>query len=486
VGFLDDDDDPELREFLGHIVGPESAGEVLSQMRASGMDPRAMLGENGKLPDPVMIQAAMANIRRMMESGGDGPVNEVIAHDVARQAAMQGGDPVISGAQAEQIRSAFRTAELWLDVATDFSPAPVASKAWSRAEWVEATLPTWNRLVAPVAAAMSEALVKVMGPQFEPSEFDLPEAEQSGGLNESALARMGLGGLQPQQLLQRLGATAYGIQVGQAAGGLSREVFGVTDLGLPLLAEAGTVMLPNNVDEYAKDLEISPEQVREYLAVREAAAARLFSSVPWLRAHLVNLIEQYASQTEIDLRSFEDQLRGVDPSSQEQLGKAMSAGIFAPRATAEQQATLLKLETALALIEGWIEEVTTAATIAHLPQAMALREMLRRRRGAGGPAEQAFQSLVGLDLRPRRSREAAKLFSHVYTAGGVPGRDAVWDHPDLLPGPADLDDPAGYLARRMVQDEEGADLDAALQQLLSGGFDNLTPNDEGSASDDQA
>jgi putative hydrolase len=320
---------------------------------------------------------------------------------------------------------------------------------------------------------MSEALVKVMGhaeeedPLFDLSVLEDEEGDTGfGGLGKDALNRMGLGGLKPAQLLKRLGATAYGMQIGPAAGTLSREVFGVTDLGFPLVASPNRALLPSNLIEYAKDLDIPVDEVTTYLAVREAATARLFTATPWLRSHLENLIEQYAGQTEIDLRQFEEQLHGVDPTNQTQLGKAMSGGIFSPANNPSQQATLLRLETALALIEGWVEEVTTAATIAHLPHTMQLREMLRRRRGAGGPAEQAFAHLVGLELRPRRSRDAAKLISHVYTAGGVEGRDAIFTHPDLLPTTGDLDDPAGYLARRISAAESTSELDAALAEIL--------------------
>jgi putative hydrolase len=469
VGFLDDDEDPELLNFLHQIVG-DSADDVLAQMRARGMDPRQMLSLDGKLPNPATITAAMEQVRRIMTAAGDNPVNTVIAHDMARQASVTGGDPSITGTKAEEVASAFRAGDLWLDVATDFAPPKQKPKAWSRAEWVEATLPAWNRMVAPVASAMSEALEKVLGGQFEPSEFaDDDEPVRFGALGEDALDRLGLGGLEPSALLRRLGATSYGMQIGHAAGRLSREVFGATDLGIPLLAEPGAAMLPANVAAFADDLDIPITEVQSYLAVREAAAARLFYQVPWLKSYVTGLIEQYAAQTEIDLHSLEEQMRDVDPSSPAQIGEAMSGGIFAPRNTPEQKATLLRLETVLALIEGWIEEVTTQATIAHLPHSMALKEMMRRRRGAGGPAEQAFATLVGLELRPRRARDAAKLFGHVYVAGGVAGRDAVWEHPDLLPEPLDLDDPAGYLARREAQTIETADLDAALAEILGGG-----------------
>ena len=79
-----------------------------------------------------------------------------------------------------------------------------------------------------------------------------------------------------------------------------------------------------------------------------------------------------------------------------------------------------------------------------MPGAAALREASRRRRAAGGPAEQTFATLVGLELRPRRLREAAALWWAVSEKHGVSGRDGVWAHPDLLPSADDLDDPLGF------------------------------------------
>jgi putative hydrolase len=115
--------------------------------------------------------------------------------------------------------------------------------------------------------------------------------------------------------------------------------------------------------------------------------------------------------------------------------------------TPEQKAALERLELALALVEGWVDDVVTQATDGRLPSAPALREMVRRRRATGGPAEQTFATLVGLELRPRRLREASAFGSAVRDARSLDGRDGVWGHPDLLPTADDLIDPAAYLGR---------------------------------------
>jgi hypothetical protein len=84
--------------------------------------------------------------------------------------------------------------------------------------------------------------------------------------------------------------------------------------------------------------------------------------------------------------------------------------------------------------------------------------MMRRRRAEGGPAEQTFATLVGLELRPRRLRDAAALWGAVRHQHGIDARDALWEHPDLLPSAADLDDPIGF-ADRVGQGAWDADAD---------------------------
>jgi putative hydrolase len=126
--------------------------------------------------------------------------------------------------------------------------------------------------------------------------------------------------------------------------------------------------------------------------------------------------------------------------------------MFEPQTTPEQQAALARLETLLALIEGWVDAVVADAVGERLPGAEALRETLRRRRASGGPAEQTFATVVGLELRPRKLRAAAELWRLIGEQRGVHGRDALWAHPDLIPTADDLDDPAAFVAATDASD----------------------------------
>jgi len=443
-------EEERLAAMFGQLLGTDGH-EVLRELRAHGTDLSALAASAGMPADAATLQAMVEQVQRMLASSGDDPVNWDLAHDVARQAAAEGGDPSIGEGRARSATQALAVAELWLDAVTDIPPTGGPSRAWSRSEWVEATLPTWRLLTEPVATSMSNAFAEALRGQ-------LPE-----GLDEASAGLLGGG---PDVLLRQLGSAVFGLQVGQGAGTLAREVFGGTDIGFPLLPEPGTVLLPANVDEFAEGQSVPLEEVRLFLALREAAHARLYAHVTWLRSHVLALVHDYARGVRIDLSSLEESIQSVDLSDPRSLQQALTSDVFAPQVTPAQQSALVRLETVLALVEGWVDEVVAAAAIAHLPQTVALREMIRRRRAAGGPGETAFANLVGLELRPRRSREAAALFQHVFTAGGAAGREGVWDHPDLLPTAADLDDPAGFLARREAERDADAEIDEALEALL--------------------
>jgi putative hydrolase len=307
------------------------------------------------------------------------------------------------------------------------------------------------------------------------------------GGDEGAMARLGLPPEQLQamtamtgplqQMMRSVGGAMFGGQIGQAIGTLATEVVGSTDVGLPLAPTGQAALLPANVAAFGDGLEVPVDQVRLYLALREAAHQRLFTHVPWLRAHLVDAVAAYARGIRVDTSRLEDAIGRVDPTNPESLQEALSEGMFEPEDTPEQTAALTRLETALALVEGWVDEVVDTAATPHLPAAAALRETVRRRRATGGPGEQTFASLVGLELRPRRLREAAALWRAVHEARGAEGREAVWAHPDLLPTTDDLDDPAAFAAGGAAPlDLSGLDDSAAPPEP---GPDNRPPSGTG-------
>ncbi len=384
-------------------------------------------GSDGDPSDPNDLSAQMplfAELQKLMSWSG-GPVNWDLAKQLAVStlAASGTGATIVSPAERVGVAEAIRLADLWLDDATDLPSGVQSIESWSRSEWLDRTLPVWSALCEPVAArvvaAMSNAIPK----------------EQLDALG----AGNPLGGI-----MQQVGGMMFGAQVGQGLGGLAQEVLSATDIGVPLGPVGVAALVPANIATFGEGLERPAEEVRLYLALREAAHQRLFTHVPWLRQRLLDTIEAYSRGISLDMSAVEEAMQGIDPMNPQGIQDALSGGLFAPQETPEQAAALRRLETLLALVEGWVDSVVATAAGDRMPGADALREASRRRRATGGPAEQTFATLVGLELRPRRLRDAAALWWSVTEKRGVSGRDAIWTHPDLLPTAKDLDDPLGF------------------------------------------
>jgi len=405
-------------------------------------------GLGGGAAGGLDLNQLLGQIQSMMQPY-DGALNWDVATDLARKGAAQSADPSPTAHQKDAVADAVRLADHWLDEATEFPSGVTSTAAWSRAEWVVNTLDVWKVLVEPVA----EQSVKGM----------------SGALPAEAQAMAG-------PLLGMIGkamGAMLATQVGSALGQLAGEVLGASDIGLPLGAPGRAALISSNVTAFAAGLDVSEDDVVLYLALREAAHQRLFSHVPWLREHLIGAVTDYARGLEINAEGLQqrlqEQMSGIDPMNPESMQQLLDGGLFDIPKSPAQVAALERLETALALVEGWVDEVVGQATAERMPAAAKLQEAVRRRRAAGGPAEQTFAALVGLELRPRRLRDASTLWGSLRTRQGTEARDGVWMHPDLLPTAADLDDPLGFredAAAPAALDEQ--DFDAELRKLLDG------------------
>ena len=345
---------------------------------------------------------------------------------------------------------AVRLADLWLDETTEFPSGVQSTAAWSRAEWVVGTIERWKRLVEPIA----ESSVAGIGQRLPRGEAQAMTGPIVGMLGKAIGAMLAS-------------------QVGSGLGALAGEVLSASDVGLPLGAPGKAAVVVENVKDFASGLDVGEEDVLLYLALREAAHQRLFAHVPWLREHLLGAVTDYAKGIEVNTAnlqsSLEEKMRGVDINNPEAMQELMEGGMFEMDKSPAQQAALEHLEVTLALVEGWVDEVVGQATAERMPDATKLQEAVRRRRAAGEPAEETFAALVGLELRPRRLRDASTLWGALHTRQGTEARDGVWMSPALLPTAADLDDPLGFREGASAPEEMSEeDFEAALQQMLEG------------------
>ena len=429
---------------------PEPGDEEAALLRflaQFGIEP----GPDGRLEIEQLLgrmQGMMGAFTSQMASFGksdNSGMNWGFTKDVVRRlSAAAGPDPAPTPAQLAQIRDAVALADLWLDEEISFSRLAAPASAWSRSEWIDSTYPTWQQLVRPVVSRLSVALRGLMD---GPGELQAAEP----------MLRMALAGM-------------FAAQVGQSLGSLAGSVVSAGDIGLPLTEQPRVALLPTNIGDFSDGLAADPADILLFLAVREAARQRLFGAVGWLGPQLLALVEHYARDITIDPdaleQAIESQLNSAMTAGElESAGNALAGSLFAPQRTEEQLEVLARLENLLALVEGWVDEVVAQVTGQRMPAAAGLTETLRRRRASGGPAESALKSLVGLELRPRRTRDASNLWAATRVARGAEARDGTWAHPDLLPTSDDLADPLGFAAEGHRAPGPD-DLDAELAKLL--------------------
>jgi putative hydrolase len=411
-----DPDDAEGQEGSGNPgdneLGPD-ANPFAAMLGASGMS-----GQD--------LGAALQRFGQLLSSSS-GPVHWELAHDTARQVVAADEDRSTTPLDRAAVADAVDVADVWLDDATALPRTSATAVAWSRAEWVEETLPRWKAVITPLAERMAAASAESLPGQ-------IPEEMR-------AMAGPMLG------MMTQMSGVMFGGQVGQGLGALAREVLTSTDVGLQLAPPGVMALVPANIAAFGDGLGIPDDQVRIFLALRESAHTRLFDHAPWLTTRVGDAVAEYARGISVDVSGLEQALGGIDPSNPQAVAELMSSGVFEPPKTPEQQAALDRLELLLALVEGWVDDVTSSAADGRLPAAVALNETMRRRRASGGPAERTFETLVGLQLRPRRLREASSLWRTLAQRSSITQRDKYWDHPDLLPDADALTDPEAFLTR---------------------------------------
>lgn len=445
----DNDPNPEgFEEFLRRMMSGQGGGNI---------DPEefreALSGMDGIQLDPAMMQTILAQLQNAF--GGD-PWES--ARRQALHIANRDGLGIADGSR-HSLHDAFTLANLWLGEATTISELAEPPKAMTRGEWVEATLPVWQEIATPVSTSIADALTGALDAQ---APEEMRDVVQGAG-----------------KLIRGLGGSLFAAQFGQVIGNLSLEVVSGGDVGIPVLPAGTAGVIPQNLSAFGEGLEIPEDQIALYLATRELAYARLYRHARWLRLHVLAQITDFARGVNVDMEALEDVAGRLDPSNPEELRAAIEGGALIPAQSEAQREALTRLENLVATIDGWVDVVTTQA-IARLPDGARIAEAARRRRAVGGPAEDALGALVGLKLRPRRLREASAMWQAVTDAVGTAERDALWDYPDLMPTPEDIDDPSALIARLQAKARGEApvadEFDEALARLLDG--DDFTDESE--------
>ena len=414
--------------------------------------------------DFAKMGEALSRLGRAISANATGATGSGISPDAVREMAALANDQAPSENEIAAGLEALAVAQLWLDPKTDFTAPLEPAQIWSRSQWIDATLVGWCEIVAPLAESLSgavsgaisgltkEALGDAFGDQLG-DELGGAQGDESGNQNNNPFSSFGFGpptnsenakndeskinpnagnpntenpmaGIfnQMSNAMRAFGGVIFATQLGETIKTTAGSVTGGADIGIPLLVKNRPALIAINCNAWGAELGIPEAELRYYLALREVAGVRLFNNVPWLREYITNAIKSYSDGIKVNVEKIQEGMAGmaglpVDGigTSTEALNEAIANGLFTTDETPSQKSAILRLETIAALIEGWIDEVSASAALDHLPALPALRESARRGRATGGPMQKAFAALIGLEISPRASRDAAAFFDYVAT-----------------------------------------------------------------------
>ena len=365
------------------------------------------------------------------------------ARDTAKKFVTAQGLKPIGTNELAVVASAFEISEIWLDEALSFPATGIAPNSATRLDWVDQTITGWHKTIEPLAAGLSSAISNLLDQAMNAQAGESPE-----GQPPIEMITM---------LLRSFIGTMIATQLGQSIGTLAASVTGAHDVGLSLLDPAHPVVIPENIENWANELEIPKSEVFIFHALREGAVARLFANNPWLVSYIQSAVIEYGKGIHIDIEAIQRQAQSAFESMSEgamdaeAMSFALDSGIFTPEESPAQKIALAKLETVFALIDGWTDEVTALAAGDRLPAIEQLRETLRRRRAAASPAQPLFSSMLGLEVSPKLTREASAFWKKIREVKSIAERDQIWS--GLLPTAEDLLNPEKFLASTSIPDD---------------------------------
>jgi coenzyme F420 biosynthesis associated uncharacterized protein len=251
------------------------------------------------------------------------------------------------------------------------------------------------------------------------------------------------GGLGP------LGVVAGGllaIEAGAVSGFLAGRVLGQYDF--PVLdpeAPARLLFVAPNLAQAARALDAESDQLLRWVALHETTHALQFGGVPWLRPYLAETVTELLGALQVDPRAL---LRLPDISDLRRLfEQAREDGLATIVVGPQRRALLDRVQSFMAVLEGYAEHVMDAIGEQVLDDLPALRTALQRRRRDRSGLLKVLERLIGMDLKMRQYEQGKAFCDGVVARAGIEGLNRVWEGPESMPTMPELDDPARWLAR---------------------------------------
>ncbi|MDR0944871.1 MAG: zinc-dependent metalloprotease [Bifidobacteriaceae bacterium] len=203
-----------------------------------------------------------------------------------------------------------------------------------------------------------------------------------------------------------------------------------------------------NVLRFERELDVDPSDFRLWVVLHEQTHAVQFCAAPWLPAHLLGLLGRLLAEEEGgDLAQLLDTVRRLPRSLTEPDAHARRAGPADGVLTQTGRDLFDQVTAVMSLLEGHADVIMDAVGPKVVRTIEEIRPKFDARRAAGGRWERAVRRLAGLDAKLAQYRDGAAFVRGVLARVGHEGLAAAFVAPANLPTPAEIADPAAWVAR---------------------------------------
>jgi coenzyme F420 biosynthesis associated uncharacterized protein len=238
-------------------------------------------------------------------------------------------------------------------------------------------------------------------------------------------------------------------QLGLLLGFMGQRVLGQYDLALlSAETEPGRLLfVEENIRATAAAMDVPLEPFRTWIALHETTHAFEFEAHPWLRPYLASRLERQVSLFSDDTASLgRDAVRAMGAALRGE-GRRDDQHWMERLMSVEQRRLFRETQAVMSLLEGFGDHVMDAVGQDLVPGVERISARFHGRRTQRTPFERAMLRITGMDLKMEQYRKGEAFVAAIEGMAGAPALRRLWDGPETLPTPEELEAPAAWVRR---------------------------------------
>jgi coenzyme F420 biosynthesis associated uncharacterized protein len=236
-------------------------------------------------------------------------------------------------------------------------------------------------------------------------------------------------------------------QLGFLLGFMGARVLGQYDQALISVEtrDGRLLFVEENIRTTAGALGVPLDDFRTWIALHETTHAFEFEAHPWLRPWLAERLER-------QLGLFSRSASSLGRDAMKGLGRALrnpgGGEHWIERLMGSEQLQLFReTQAVMSLLEGFSDYVMDEVGRDLVPDVEAISARFHERRERRSTFERAILRLTGMDLKLEQYRKGERFVREIADQRGPDALDRLWDGPDNLPRPGEIDQPGRWIER---------------------------------------